>query len=294
MSVGATEESHHQMRKSPTGLEEENDLLQAPTGSAKLVIKERNPGSTSREDQTRTEDAEDMDTQRQPSKAVTIPNSILEWLDSPAHRRRPILQPELDQNMNKKELLQRRLAIFSYHDALSYKTLYPIDHPLGRVVRPREKENYEENPYEIDGWPDDSLSWTPPPLAQETEVRKRQEELRLIERYLDSESDSEEGSVDERLHANDPANAKLALRVKKSSRAWLANKAVPARSPMPTPPKPRTPPKASKRTRASSVSETEPPVEMEVDKVDDEDSDEIACICKGVDDGRPMVQGRAT
>ncbi|KAG8845498.1 hypothetical protein FRB91_001712 [Serendipita sp. 411] len=29
---------------------------------------------------------------------------------------------------------------------------------------------------------------------------------------------------------------------------------------------------------------------MEVDKVDEEDSDEIACICKGVDDGRPMVQ----
>ncbi|KAG8789616.1 hypothetical protein FRC20_009377 [Serendipita sp. 405] len=266
--------------------EQAHSSSETPVPGAGLTVRESSPV----EQKSCTKITDHIEPQRQSLKKTNVPNSILEWLNSPTRPRRPVLQTESVQSTPRKEILRRRLAIFGHHDPMSYKTLYPIEHHLGRVVRPREKENYDEDLFEIDGWSDDAFSWSLPPLAREDDVRKRQKELRLIERYLDSNSDSEGASGEEILHENDPADAKMAFRVKRSSRVWLANKAARIHSPLPTPPKPHTPIRQSKRIRAPSVTETEPLADMEVDKVDEEDSDEIACICKGVDDGRPMVQ----
>lgn len=215
-------------------------------------------------------------------------DALQRWLDEPISRHPRILQ----QSPGRKDKILKRLRAFQVQSSRGTPLKPHNREHLGRVLQPESLDSLDQV-YAIPDWPEDDQI---PSIIPAEEMRRRQADLRLVEQYLEESTDSEEGE-EELLSTEDPANAVVALRAKKSSRDWQQRRVAQAQSSRAATPK--TKPSTRKSRQKTSSDDTrkettvEPQQEMEVDKTDDADSadnDEVACICKGEDTGSPMVQ----
>ncbi|KIM34385.1 hypothetical protein M408DRAFT_19298 [Serendipita vermifera MAFF 305830] len=225
----------------------------------------------------------------QPRTPPSIPQSIQRWLGTASVKRseshgssRPIREKESS------EKTRQRLAQFTrvQNKSTPMVDAYVHEH-AGRILHPHAHESEHYGIPALNECPDDVYPWSlARPDGDTDHARTRLRKLEMIERYLEEETSSE----DDNSPKTDPADAMVALRAKKASRNLIqkrkeatkvATKATSASTPHAPAKKPSkavlaTPPKV----------EITPESEMDIDK----DSDEVACICKGPDDGRPMIQ----
>ncbi|PVG03382.1 hypothetical protein CPB86DRAFT_446717 [Serendipita vermifera] len=218
------------------------------------------------------------------SRKIVVPESIQKWLQGPS--------PSSDAHstaVHRKEIqaiTRKRLERFDPQNTRA-SPLIPHDHEsYGRILQPPSKDDQDTEATSALDWPDDTYPWSLPSSKENSVDVRRQQDLQLIARYLEESSESDDDGDSKPDGVTDPADALTALRAKKATRRLVQRKMV-----MDAVAKAA---KGKATAAKASLSELRRAKDghkdvMELDK-NGEDSEEIACICNGVDDGRPMVQ----
>ena len=220
----------------------------------------------------------------------SIPQSISRWLEATSPKRSEARGAlEFSHREQGLEGTRKRLAQFTQTQSISLPRLEPYVHEqLGRVLRPCVGDEYCSI-LSMREYPDDLYPWS---LARQPvdakHVQTRLRELEMIERYLEGVTSSSE---DDRPPPKvDTADAMVALRSKKRSRRKIRQLTLEAKTATKTAPTTTAQSFGKRAGKGPAVTVPKvtivPDSEMDVDK----DNGEVACICKGPDDGRRMIQ----
>ena len=224
-----------------------------------------------------------------PPTPPLIPQSIQNWLESSSLKGSGA--PAAIRSSHRKdgdEATRKRLAQFTRSRAKLMPRMDSYLHEnAGRVLQPHANDSEYYSIPHLQECPDDLYPWSPSHPTEDTkQVHARLWELEMIERYLEEGSSSEDEDFPPKT---DPADAMVALRAKKASRRWVQQQAVAAKAAKKASAiTPQAPTKKPSKAAAVTPPTVEVTAESEMDV--DKDSDVVACICKGPDDGRPMIQ----
>lgn len=227
----------------------------------------------------------------QPQTPPSIPQSIQQWLGTTSSNGSNAYATLRSRHRYEGvESTRRRLAKFTRAENRSMRLMDSYIHEhAGRILHPHANDADYCGILALHECPDDSYPWSlTRPEDDIKRTRTRLRELEMIERYLEGESSSEDEDSPPKI---DPADAMVALRSKKASRNWVQqqhNSPTKATAKAPSASASSAPTKKSSKAPIVTPPKVEETVESEMDV--DKDSDEVACICKGPDDGRPMIQ----
>ncbi|CAG8548892.1 7076_t:CDS:2 [Acaulospora colombiana] len=217
------------------------------------------------------------------SRKMVIPESIQKWLQGPSS------SFDASTTIHRKdiqEITRKRLERFDPQNTRS-SPLVPQDHEAyGRILQPPSKDDQDTEVTSVLDWPDDAYPWSLLSSKENFVDMRRQQDLQLIAKYLEESSESDDDEDSKPNGVTDPADALAALRAKKATRQLIQRKAVKAAVAKATKGK-----VTASKASSSELRKAKDDIKdvMELDK-NGEDSDEVACICNGADDGRPMVQ----